>query len=240
MTHKTHWQVFDNHETVAQTATDKIIHSAQKAIAQRDVFKLVLAGGTSPKQVYQLLAEHDLDWSKWQLFIGDERCLPDNDPERNSLMIEQNWLENTPDFPRENYHPIKAELGAKDGASDYAETIKDFLPFDMVLLGMGEDGHTASLFPGHQHDKNALTHAVYNSPKPPSERVSLSLKTIALSEQVLILVTGSGKKEAVRQWLEIERLEKEGLENNETSLPIAQILAKQSLEVLVSQDAMPE
>jgi 6-phosphogluconolactonase len=238
MAHKTNWQIFDNNEipaaeAIAQTATDKIIHSAQSAITQRGIFKLVLAGGTSPKHVYQLLSKHKLDWSKWHLFIGDERCLAVDDPERNSLMIEQTWLANSPDFPLENYHPIKAELGPEEGASDYANTIKAFLPFDMVLLGMGEDGHTASLFPGQQHKEAELTHAVYNSPKPPPERVTLSQQTIALSEQVIILVTGSGKKNAVQRWLS------EQAESIQT-LPIAKIQAKRSLEVLISHDAMPK
>ncbi len=109
-----------------------------------------------------------------------------------------------------------------------AEVIKPFLPFDLTLLGIGEDGHTASLFPGHQHNESELTHAVYDSPKPPLERVTLSKQTIARSEQVMILVTGSGKKTAVKQWQQGE------------ALPVAQIRAMNGVDVLIEQEAMPD
>ena len=231
MTEKTNWHVLDNAESVAQSAVHRILRKAQQAISHRGTFKLVLAGGTTPGRIYELLAEHNEEWSKWHLFIGDDRCLAVDDPQRNSLMIKQTWLDKLklgPDFLEENFHPIKAELGPEEGASDYAEVIKPFLPFDLTLLGMGEDGHTASLFPGHEHNENELTHAVYNSPKPPPERVTLSKQALARSEQVMILVTGSGKKSAVQQWQQGE------------AIPIAQIEAINEVDVLIDQDAMPE
>ncbi len=231
MTQETQWHVLGNAETVAHSAVHRILVKAQEAISHRGIFKLVLAGGSTPKRIYQLLAEQHQEWSKWHLFIGDERCLNTDNSARNSLMIEQTWLDKIdlpPRFMTDNFHPIKAELGPEQGASDYAELIKPFLPFDMTLLGIGEDGHTASLFPGHQHNDNELTHAVYNSPKPPSERVTMSKQTLAHSEKILILITGHGKKTAVQQWQQGE------------ALPIAQIVAMNGVDVLISQDAMPE
>ena len=230
MTKETQWHELNNAETVAQSAVHRILAKAQEAISHRGIFKLVLAGGTTPKRIYEILAEQQQQWSKWHLFIGDERCLDINDPERNSLMIKQTWLDKIdlpPHFLEENFHPIKAELGPEKGAEDYAETIKSFIPFDLTLLGMGEDGHTASLFPGQQHNENEITHAVYDSPKPPPERVTMSKQTLAHSEQVMILITGSGKKEAVQKWQAGE------------VIPIAQIEAMNGVDILIDQDAMP-
>ncbi|MCU7938857.1 MAG: 6-phosphogluconolactonase [gamma proteobacterium symbiont of Bathyaustriella thionipta] len=220
------WHHFNNAEEVAHSTVHRILLKAQEAISHRGVFKLVLAGGTTPKRVYELLSDHQQEWSKWHLFISDERCLEITDPERNSLMIKQSLLDKI-NFPEENFHPINAQLGPEQGASEYAELISSYLPFDLTLLGIGEDGHTASLFPGHQHDETELTHAVYHSPKPPPERVSLSKKAISQSDDVIILVTGHNKKSAVQQWLQGE------------SLPVAQIQAVRVVTVLIDHDARP-
>ncbi|MCU7799065.1 MAG: 6-phosphogluconolactonase [gamma proteobacterium symbiont of Lucinoma myriamae] len=226
MTNETQqWHHFNNAEAVAHAAVHRILLKAQESISHRGIFKLVLAGGTTPKRIYELLSEHQQEWSKWHLFIGDERCLDNNDPERNSLMIKQSLLDKI-NFPEENFHPINAQLGPEKGASEYAELINTFLPFDLSLLGIGEDGHTASLFPGHQHDESQLTHAVYNSPKAPPERVSLSKKTISQSAEVIILVTGKNKQSAVRQWQQGE------------PLPVAQIQAAR-VSILIDDDAQP-
>ena len=219
------WHHFKNAEQVAHSAVHRILLKAQEAISHRGIFKLVLAGGTTPGRIYELLSEQQQEWSKWHLFIGDERCLESNDPERNSLMIKQTLLDKI-NFPDNNFHPINAQSGPEQAASEYAELIVSFLPFDLTLLGIGEDGHTASLFPGQQHDETKLTHAVYNAPKPPPERVSLSKKAISHSDEVLILVTGKNKKTAVQQWQQGE------------PLPVAQIQAAR-VNILIDNDAQP-
>ncbi len=226
MNDKVHWYYYPSAEEVAREAVKHILAKAEEAMARQGSFSLVLAGGTTPKRIYELLAEQPQPWDKWQLFLGDERCLPVDDPERNSLMVEQTWL-NKVNFPSENFHPIPAELGPEEGARQYAEQIENYLPFNMVLLGMGEDGHTASLFPGHEHNPTELTHAVYHSPKPPPERVTLSHKALAQSEHTLILVTGSSKKTAVKQWLAGD------------PLPIARIRALNCVDVMLDPDARP-
>lgn len=223
------WHPLENAEAVAQTALQKILGEAQKAIIQRGMFKLVLAGGTTPKRIYQLLSEQQQEWSKWYLFIGDERCLDADDAQRNSLLIRQSWLDKI-DFPMENFYPIRAEHGPDQAASEYAEIIAPLLPFDLTLLGLGEDGHTASLFPGHLHNENELVHGIYHSPKPPPERVSLSNKALAQSEQVYILVTGSNKKNAVQQWR--QDAEKQGMKS-----PVARIRGINGVDVFIDQDA---
>ena len=221
------WHIMNNAEQVAHAAVHRIQLKAQEAISHRGVFKMVLAGGTTPKRVYELLAEHHQQWSQWQLYIGDERCLDINDPERNSVMISQTWLDKI-HFPRENFYPINAELGPEAAAKDYAQVIDSALPFDLVLLGMGEDGHTASLFPRHQYSDNERVHAVYNAPKAPSERVSLSKLSLSNSEQVMILITGSNKQAAIRQWQQGEEL------------PINQIQSMHHLDILIDSDAMAQ
>jgi len=191
---------------------------------------MVLAGGSTPKRIYELLSEQHQEWSKWHLYIGDERCLETDDSERNSLMIKQTWLDKIA-FPMDNFHPINAEQGPEKAAEEYAQLIKQLIPFNLTLLGIGEDGHTASLFPGHVHDETQLTHAVYNSPKPPSERVTLSKKTLTQSEKLIILVAGSSKKSAVTQWQDDNQ--------QDEPLPVAQISAMNGVDVLIDQDALP-
>ena len=200
-----HWAVKETPDDVAKAVRDIILQSAQQAIQERGIFKIVLAGGTTPKQVYALLAKESCDWEKWHFYLGDERCLPVKDSERNSQMV-QHTLFDKVNVPAENIHFIPTEQGAKQAAINYSKEIKDALPFNMVLLGMGEDGHTASLFPNHSHQINELVHAVYDAPKPPSDRVSLSVKALSNTYNLLILVTGSSKNNAVKQWLNNENL----------------------------------
>lgn len=218
------WHTFDSADQVANTVCQHIVKSAQQAIAERGIFKLVLAGGTTPEKIYRLLAETNADWTNWTIYYGDERCLPSNHVDRNSLMAEQALLDKVA-IPREQIFTIPAELSPDIAAKQYQETIATALPFDMVLLGMGEDGHTASLFPHHVHDENELAHAVYNSPKPPPERVSLSAKALSDSREVLFLITGANKQQAVQAWKAGE------------NLPIATIVPAQAIDVYIDSAA---
>jgi len=204
------WIIKSTADEVALLARDIIIEAANTAIDRRGVFKIVLAGGTTPEKVYSLLAEgsrgkQSCDWKNWHLYLGDERCLSIDDPQRNSQMVKRTLLDKV-EIPSGNVHFIAAELGAKEAASSYQKTIEQALPFDMVILGMGEDGHTASLFPGHRHRADELVHAVYDAPKPPPERVSLSARALSENENLLIIVTGSSKCESVKKWYEGEDL----------------------------------
>lgn len=204
------WQSFEHAEAVAEETYQCILTVSKLAIAHKGFFSIVLAGGSTPKQTYALLRNAKAEWANWHIYYGDERCLPEEDPERNSVMASQVWLNHVP-IPKVQIHSIPAQLGAIEAASRYSDVIKEALPFDMVLLGMGEDGHTASLFPGHSHPENELVHAVFNAPKPPPERVSLSITTLCNTHTLLFLVTGASKKSAVTAWQRGE------------NLPIAQI-----------------
>ncbi len=191
----TEWRTEADAAAVADAACRLIGIAARNAIAQRRRFRLVLAGGGTPLATYRRLAASDQQWKRWVLYYGDERCLPADDPQRNSQMVVDSGLARRVG----RHYPIPTELGAKPAAARYRELIRDALPFDMVLLGMGEDGHTASLFPGHDWpDKAAF--AVKNAPKPPPNRVTLGVKTLQNCRSMLVLVTGESKTEAVGQW----------------------------------------
>ena len=218
------WQTLADSDAVATRATEMILQAARVAIQQRGVFHLVLAGGSTPAKVYRQLAGAQADWTHWQLYFGDERCLPADHAERNSQMAATAWLARG-QIPANHIHPIRAELGAAGAAREYAALISKTRPFDMVLLGIGEDGHTASLFPGQSFPPGELVHAVSGAPKPPPERVSLSAGSLSDSRDVLVLVTGSGKRDAVRQW------------QQGANLPIAHITARQHMTVLLDTDA---
>ena len=195
----TRWKHFDSIECLRHGVCDAIVKNAQEAITERGQFTIVLAGGNTPRAIYRLLRDLDLDWSNWHIYHGDERCLPVNHEDRNSLMVEQVWLNHVA-IPASQIHDIPAELGPIARANAYAQTLHNLASFDMVLLGLGEDGHTASLFPGHQLDNSADAVPVFNSPKPPAERVSLSQKRLNNTRQVIFIVTGAGKQQAVNDW----------------------------------------
>jgi 6-phosphogluconolactonase len=196
----TRWHVFATVDELQRAVVAEIVAAADNAVQTRSVFSLVLAGGTTPRGVYGLLRDALCDWPAWQIYFGDERCAPRHDPDRNSRMAREAWLDHVP-MPACNVHVIPAELGAVGGAEAYAHVLHGVGMFDLVLLGLGEDGHTASLFPGHDWDGGAKdVIAVLDAPKPPPERVSLSAARLSHARKVMFLVAGEGKRDAVRRW----------------------------------------
>jgi 6-phosphogluconolactonase len=199
---ETRWHPAADGSALAQAACRRIADAAAAAIEQRGEFCIVLAGGNTPRGVYRRLRGVPTDWPRWRVYFGDERCLPRDQEARNSHMAAEALLDHVPVVPN-RVHPIPAELGAAAAATAYAQTLQKIPCFDLVLLGLGEDGHTASLFPGHDcgstPDAPAVL-AVYGAPKPPAERVSLSARRLGLARAVLFLVGGESKRRAVRQW----------------------------------------
>jgi 6-phosphogluconolactonase len=193
------WRSFDSQDALNEATVSRILQAANEAIADHGSFSIVLAGGTTPKSVYELLRLADTNWSKWHIYYNDDRCLPVDHPERNSLMAAQTWLQYV-DIPKSQIHDIPAELGPVPAAKAYADTLAGLGDFDLVLLGLGEDGHTASLFPGHTWDDTVDAFAVFDAPKPPAERVSISAARLSRARGVIFLVTGAGKQEAVDNW----------------------------------------
>jgi 6-phosphogluconolactonase len=193
------WQVFPDRAALAAHAATLILASARDAIAAHGEFRLVLAGGQTPLAVYTQLATAHADWPRWHWYVGDERCLPAGDAGRNDTAIRHAWLDHIA-APPANIHAIPAELGAQAAARQYATLLTNLGEFDLVLLGLGEDGHTASLFPGRPLDAGADVLAVHDAPKPPPERVTLSAARLSRARQVLFLVTGADKRAAVTAW----------------------------------------
>lgn len=186
----------------------RTLAAADEALRRHGRFVVVLAGGNTPHGVYESLRVAETDWSRWHVYFGDERCASRHDPERNSHMAGSAWLDHVP-IPARQRHPMAAELGPVEAARRYAATLEPVGEFDLVLLGLGEDGHTGSLFPGHelgQSAQAASTLAVFDAPKPPPERVTLSAHRFSWTRAALFLVAGESKREAVRRWRAGEEL----------------------------------
>lgn len=218
------FRVLETARDVAAATAQTILAAAQRAIAERGRFQLVLAGGRTPLAAYALLVDAPADWSRWYLFLGDERCLPADDTERNSVAAARAWVDQVP-VSAERVHWIPAELGAPEAARRYAALLAPRLPFDLVLLGMGDDGHTASLFPGHPVPPEPLVIAVRDAPKPPPERVSLTPRALVASRELLILATGADKSAALAAW------------RAGADLPVARVASLGRARVLVDRAA---
>lgn len=215
---KTRWLVVADVVTAALVG---VAQAADRALSIRGEFHIVLAGGTTPKALYERLVGLDTDWSRWHIWFGDERCLPADNVNRNSHMATQAWLAHCL-IPTAHIHVIPAELGAETAAAEYAEQLQQIDMFDLVLLGLGEDGHTASLFPNQFNpDETTAAIAVHNAPKPPVDRVSLSVRCLSDTRAVLFLVTGAGKRDAVAAW------------QRGDAIPAAAICIKTGVDVLL-------
>lgn len=223
------WRGFADVEALVAALADALCAEAEAALAARGVFHLVLAGGSTPHELYLALAGRHAGDERWQVWYGDERCLPAGHPERNSVMAEAAWLAAS-GIPPENRRPIPTELGAAEAAARYAGWLRDVAEFDVVLLGMGEDGHTASLFPEHIWGAvpgNPDVLAVLDAPKPPPERVSLSAARLNRSRRVWFIVTGAGKREALRSW------------KNGEALPVSAVRGRQETVAWLDAAAWP-
>jgi 6-phosphogluconolactonase len=202
------WRVFPDPDALVVALAEALLVEAETAIAARSVFHLLLAGGNTPRALYAELARRGEGDAAWQIWYGDERCLPPGDPERNSVMAEAVWLAASA-IPAEQRRAIPAERGPAAAAAAYAESLQGVGDFDVVLLGMGEDGHTASLFPGRDWGTQADSPdvlAVLDAPKPPPVRVSLSATRLGRSAKVWFVITGGNKRHALRRWLAGEML----------------------------------
>jgi 6-phosphogluconolactonase len=227
-TQQIHWRVFPDTHELKQAAYNAILASANAAITAHGKFTIVLAGGSTPHGIYQMLRDAKTDWAKWHVYFGDERCLLPDHLDRNSLMAEESLLKHVP-IPRAQIHPMPSELGPDESAQAYCKTLEGVGEFDLVLLGMGEDAHTASLFPGQAWETADFAAAipVRNAPKPPSDRISLSASRLSQARQVMLFVTGAGKREAVTLW------------RSGADMPVAAIRPMTGVEVYMDAAADP-
>jgi 6-phosphogluconolactonase len=188
---------------VARRAADVMANHINDARVRGTDVHIALAGGSTPRRAYELLGEMQGSWRHVHLWLGDERCVPLDDPESNARMVVESLVERLrgPELPE--LHTVPGELEPEDGAwlygCDIVRAMGEKPVFDLVVLGLGPDGHTASLFPGHE--ETAARHApvigVRDSPKPPPERVSLTLPVLRRARFTIMLATGAEKADAV-------------------------------------------
>jgi 6-phosphogluconolactonase len=159
---------------------------------------VVLTGGSTPRQAYEIAAELEPNWSRVELWWGDERCVPPDDERSNYGMAKEALLDRLEQQP-ESVHRIRGELGRDAGADEYGQELAAVGTFDLVLLGLGPDGHIASLFPGFPTldvtDRDALGSEAGHEPFV--DRVSLALPRICATRELLFLVAGEDKADAV-------------------------------------------
>ena len=200
-------EVFSSSEELVRAAANRIVASSKNAIAERGQFTLALAGGSTPKALYQLLATPEfasqIDWKKTHIFFGDERAFPREHEYSNARMASESLLNHVP-LPTENicYMNGSAE-NLEAAARDYENELRAVTDrLDVVLLGMGDDGHTASLFPDYAalDESEKLCAATDVSPTPPpSRRITLTFPALNAAREVLLLITGEGKAKRVQE-----------------------------------------
>ena len=205
-------QIHKNLQELSIAAAELFTASAEQSVASRGRFLAALSGGGTPKPLHEMLAsdpyQDKVEWKKTHIFWGDERCVPNNDPGNNYFQARQALLDRVP-LPVENIHRVISELEPEEAALDYASQLKDFAEaphawprLDLVILGMGDDGHTASLFPGSQVEIASPTVAVTaNYQDRPARRVSLTPLVINAARRVIFLVSGQSKAETLARIL---------------------------------------
>lgn len=190
-------------------AADRIAAGVAEAQSARGAAHVSLAGGTTPRRAYELLPARLVDAAHVDWWFGDERCVPPDDPESNYRLVAESLLADTA-IPPERVHRVHGEDPPPGAASAYAEELALAVPageggvpvLDVAVLGLGEDGHTASLFPGDPalEVTDALVVPVV-AVKPPPNRITLTLPVLRSAREVIILATGAGKRDAVSRVL---------------------------------------
>jgi len=201
-------QIYNTTDEINTTAADLFVSSAQKAIAEKGKFTAVLTGGSSPAGIYKLLASDDyknkIDWNKVFIFWGDERWVPLNDDLSNAKMS-YNTLLNHVSIPKENiFEMYKDGVTPEEYAITYEQSIRKVLgeegKFDLILLGMGDDGHTASLFPGEEvlKEETKWVDAYFLAPQN-MHRITLTAPLINKAEKIVVVAFGEKKAPALKE-----------------------------------------
>ena len=194
-------------EAVAVRAAEEITRQLNLALEQRGSAHLALSGGTTPARTYELLADSPVQWARTHVWFADERCVGPDDEESNYRLAAETLLAKA-GAPAPQVHRMEGELGPERGAHAYAQELRAHLPvedeelpvLDVVVLGIGPDGHVASLFPGAatlDAPETEICLGVEDSPKPPPERITLSLQLLRVARCCVLLATGAAKADAV-------------------------------------------
>jgi len=205
-------RVFDDLEALSRAAAEIVVDRSRRAVARRGRFLIALSGGGTPSRLYQLLPQppyrDQISWADMHVFWGDERCVAPDDSQSNYRQAWDAFLEHLR-VPPQNIHRVKGELAPQEAARDYAVVLRQFAEpplewprFDLVLLGMGEDGHTASLFPGSEVETSQPTLAVSGHYQGrPAWRVTLTPPVLNAADAVVFLVSGASKSQTLEQVL---------------------------------------
>ena len=215
-------EIFEDLEALSRAAAALFITEAKRAVEVSGRFTVALAGGSTPRRTYELLAEpplrEDVEWASVHIFWGDERCVSPDDPRSNENMARLALLDRVP-IPSDHIHPISCITGPAKAATGYETTLHEAFPggaprLDLIFLGLGEDGHTASLFAGDPAlDEHERWTAAVESKHP--GRVTLTYAVLNQGSIVVFLVSGANKREALRQVLDDS--------NATNSLPAARV-----------------
>lgn len=198
-------RVYADIESLSRAAAECIVEEAFMASRNHGRFSLLLAGGETPQRTYQLLAQDPLcasvPWKQVHLFWGDERCVPVDDPRNNACTARKLFIDKV-SLSEDQIHPIRTDLMPSDAAADYELQLRRFFSdgtpvFDLVILGLGEDGHTASLFPGTREYPEERWVVVTQKAGEGIKRISLAPAVINRASKVIFLVSGKNKASAV-------------------------------------------
>jgi 6-phosphogluconolactonase len=212
-------QIFRNSSELGTYAAHLFVETARNAIEERGRYLVALSGGNTPMQLYELLGNHfqdRVDWKHVHFFWGDERCVPVDDAGNSYGQAKKVFLDKV-SVPAENTHRINSDIQPAEAAREYADNLKEFCEhpfdwprFDLVFLGLGEDGHTASLFPRSPVDVHSLTLAVTaNYQGRPADRVTLTPKVFNSARRIVFLVSGESKSEILARVLDDENYQPE-------------------------------
>lgn len=194
-------RVFPDADAASRAAAEAVAGRARAAVRRKGAFTLALAGGGTPRRLYELLAtvhRQQVPWDGLRVLWGDERCVPPDDPRSNYAMAREALLDRVPVRP-DAVHRIRGELGPEAGAADYHDVVAGIPDLDLALLGVGADGHTASLFPGQvDPDDRRWAQGVRAPPGvEPPDRVTLTLRALNAFSEAIFLVTGQEKRAVV-------------------------------------------
>ncbi len=218
MAHRTQVVVLPTKQDVARRAAEMFVRAAHDAVEEKGVFTVALSGGSTPVGMYEELTSGNnadrVEWERVIFFWSDERCVPPDDPESNYGAAERALLSKLT-IPEANVHRMRGEIAPDEAAEEYEDAVRQWVPeepprFDLIYLGMGVDGHTASLFP-HTDAVGVTDRLVVANhvPKLNADRISFTSTLINAAAQVVVLVTGSEKAPALKQVLEGERAPEE-------------------------------
>lgn len=195
-----HRQVFGSSDALTAELVHLTMEAAAAAVAARGRFTMALTGGSTAELAYPVLAQAPLPWAQVHVMFGDERCVPPTHADSNFALAERTLLARVP-LPPANVHRLRGELAPAEAATDYQAVLERVAGgvIDVVHLGMGPDGHICSLFPDHRLlDSPRAVDWLTDAPKPPSARVTLTLRTLAAARALWFVVAGAAKADAVR------------------------------------------